>query len=91
MRDGDFEWDDAKAAANLLRHGISFTLARDVFLDPHGITTPDDSMDYGEDRHLTIGEINSRLIAVVWTLRGDRTRIISARPAAPKERRAYHV
>lgn len=91
MRDDDFEWDDAKAAANLARHGVSFELAREVFLDPHGINAPDDSMNYGEDRHLAIGQIKNRLVAVVWTLRGDRTRIISARPASPKERRIYHA
>ena len=47
-------------------------------------------MDYGEDRLLTVGGIQDRLFAVVWTLRGDRIRIISARPATPQEARTYH-
>ena len=90
MRDDDFEWDDAKAAANRARHGVSFALARRVFDDLHAIDRIEDSMDYGEDRLLTVGGIQDRLFAVVWTLRGDRIRIISARPATPQEARTYH-
>jgi len=90
MRDDDFEWDDAKAAANLLRHGVSFELARRVFDDPHAIDRIEDSMDYREDRLLTVGEIQDRLFAVVWTLRRDRIRIISARRATSQEKRTYH-
>lgn len=90
MRDDGFEWDDDKAATNLARHGVPFALARLVFDDPHMMERIEDSMDYGEDRLLTVGEIQDRLVAVVWTLRGNRIRIISARPATPQERRSYH-
>ena len=90
MNDDEFEWDDAKAAANDAKHGIEFEMARDAFDDPFGITWDDDSEDYGEERHCLLGMVNSRLLFVSYTLRGDRTRIISARGAKPYEHRRYH-
>jgi uncharacterized protein len=50
MNDDDFEWDDAKAAANYAKHGVSFGRARLAFSDPFGIGAYDDRDDYGEDR-----------------------------------------
>ena len=90
MRDDDFEWDDAKAAANLARHGVSFELAREVFNDRAAYDREDSSMNYGEDRFLTVGLAGRRLLSIAWTSRGSRARIISVRIATPKERRVYH-
>jgi len=90
MRDDQFEWDDDKAAANLARHGVSFGVARQVFDDPIAYEREDSSMNYGEDRFLTVGMVAARLFSVAWTGRSGRTRIISARLATPKERREYH-
>jgi uncharacterized DUF497 family protein len=89
MRDDEFEWDDAKAAANLVRHSVSFGKAREAFEDPLALHRDDDRMDYGEDRYLTVGEAGGRLISVVWTSRDERIRIISARRPTVEERRAY--
>jgi uncharacterized DUF497 family protein len=50
MQDADFEWDDDKAARNLVRHGVSFELARLVFSDPWGVGEVDDREEYGEER-----------------------------------------
>jgi uncharacterized protein len=50
MIDDDFEWDDAKAAGNLARHGVSFEQARDAFDDPFAIEFVDNREDYGEQR-----------------------------------------
>jgi hypothetical protein len=45
MQDADFEWDDDKAARNLVRHGVSFERARLVFADPCGVGEVDDRED----------------------------------------------
>ena len=50
MRDGEFEWDDAKAAESYVKHGVSFAAARLVFADPFAIEWVDDRYDYGEAR-----------------------------------------
>jgi uncharacterized DUF497 family protein len=90
MRDQWFEWDDAKAAANLARHGVSFDIARQVFDDGHAVEIEDRRGPYGEERSVLVGIARDRVLAVAYTLRGDRIRIISARPAEPFERRLYH-
>jgi uncharacterized DUF497 family protein len=90
MRDDEFEWDDAKAAANLARHGVSFEAARRAFDDPHTIGRADSREDYGEERYILLGMANDRLLHVTYTLREERIRIISVRRAEPHERRRYH-
>jgi hypothetical protein len=90
MVDEEFEWDDGKAAANARKHGVTFEEARDVFRDPLAIELLDDREAYGEDRFVLIGMTQSRVLVVVYVLREQRNRIISARRAEPNERRAYH-
>jgi uncharacterized protein len=90
MNADDFEWDEAKAAANLAKHGVSFEQARDAFDDPFAVDFVDDREDYGEQRLILFGMVESRLLVVAHTLRGDKLRIISAREAEPHERRKYH-
>ena len=79
MWDGAFEWDDAKAARNLARHGVGFEAARAVFHDAFAIERADRRADYGEPRFITIGMVNNRLPCVAYILRGEIIRIISAR------------
>ena len=91
MEDGEFEWDDAKAAENLAKHHISFEAARFVFDDALAVDWLDESEDYGEERYNIVGMVVGRLLFVAYTLRGDtKTRIISTRKATPHERRRYH-
>jgi uncharacterized DUF497 family protein len=90
MRDGAFEWDDAKAARNWRNHGVSFEMARDVFKDAFALEWIDDRHGGDEERFVTIGAVEGRLLYVAWTQRGERVRIISAREAEPRERRRYH-
>ena len=90
MNADDFEWDDEKAAANLAKHGVNFEQARDAFDDPFAIDFVDDREDYGEHRLILVGVVESHLLVVAHTLRGDKVRIISAREAQPHERRLYH-
>lgn len=89
MESDEFEWDDAKAEANLRKHKISFRAASRVFDDPLVLIEQDCSEDYGEDRFLAVGLVEGLLMTVAYTERGDRVRIISARKANTNERRAY--
>jgi uncharacterized protein len=90
MRDDDFEWDEVKAAANLVTHGVSFEVGRLAFTDVFAVTREDLRQDYGEDRYTLLGMVDNRLLHVSYTMRGERIRIISARLAEPREKRRYH-
>ncbi len=90
-----FEWDTAKAASNLHKHGISFDLAATVFRDPLMISIPDTEHDAFEERWITMGLAeNSKILLVVHTYleishNTAQVRIISARRATQHERRQY--
>ncbi|HVP56351.1 MAG TPA: BrnT family toxin [Candidatus Eisenbacteria bacterium] len=85
-----FEWDAAKARANWKKHGVSFELATTVFRDPFAIELVDDREDYGEERLLLIGMVESQvLLHVAFTEREDTIRIISARRATQHEQDEY--
>lgn len=84
----DFEWDEAKNHRNLARHGISFEEAARAFAD-RTLREVDDRHAYGETRFRVYGMVAGRLLCVVYTMRGDRVRIISARRASRAERRTY--
>jgi uncharacterized DUF497 family protein len=85
--DGDFEWDSDKAAANFDRHGVSFEEAQSAFADPLAVYM-DDGAEAG--RMWVIGmSVRVRVLVVVHLERGERDRIISARPATRAERDLY--
>ena len=85
-----FEWDEQKARRNIKKHKVSFEEATTVFADPLSLTIPDPLHSEEEDRFVTMGmSIRGRLLVVVHTERGDTIRIISARLATSRERRAY--
>lgn len=90
MNDGEFEWDDSKAAANLAKHKVSFENAKRAFNDPFAIEREDDRQDYGEPRFNLLGMVDGRLLSIAYTPRGDVTRIINARGAEAYEHRLYH-
>ncbi len=84
------EWDHAKAADNLAKHGVSFHEAATIFDDPLAITYPDPDHSEGESRYVTFGtSAERRLLAVAHTEAGDTMRIISARRATRNERKVY--
>jgi uncharacterized DUF497 family protein len=85
----EFEWDPAKARRNLRVHGVSFPAASGVFLDPDRIEDADTREEYDEDRYVTIGFASQVFLAVVFTLRGKRIRLISARKANRNEEEDY--
>jgi uncharacterized DUF497 family protein len=85
-----FEWDPHKARANVRKHGVTFNEACAAFEDVLSVTIPDPLHSKDERRFILIGHSHrGRLLVVVHTDRGDRIRIISARPATKKERRYY--
>ena len=90
MRDDDLEWDDEKAAQNLANHSVSFEAARLAFSGAFAVIREDRRQNYGEDRFILLGTVQERLLAVSYTMRDERVRIISARFAEPRERRRYH-
>jgi uncharacterized DUF497 family protein len=86
-----FEWDPTKAEANIRNHGVSFSLAASVFLDPLAWTFPDPHHSYGELRFITVGEALDGQLLVVSHVEddGETIRIISARAATTRERQDY--
>ena len=84
-----FEWDEEKAAANLIKHGVSFQDAVLVFNDEYYIEYYDKAHSIDEDRYNVIGKVDEVLF-VVYTERRNRIRIISARIATPYERGLYY-
>ena len=83
-----YQWDRNKAATNLNKHGIDFADAVSVFSDELAITIFDDRFE--EERFVTVGvDIFNRILVVVYTMRDDQIRLISARKATLTERRQY--
>lgn len=84
-----FEWDDAKARANERKHAVSFEEASSIFRGLR-IERRDARRDYGEPRYIALGvDSNGVVLNVVYTLRGEVTRIISAWKASRHERETY--
>jgi hypothetical protein len=72
----------------LRKHGVDFADAIGVLEDPRAVTVPDEGSD--EERFVTVGlDLLGRILVVCWTWRADDVRIISARKANARERRAY--
>jgi uncharacterized protein len=89
MKNDSFEWDDAKALVNLVKHAVSFEFASLVFDDPFVVDFDDDRFDYDEFRALAIGLSGDVLISVTYTLRENRIRLVTARRATASEARLY--
>lgn len=85
-----FTWDPRKEAANQRKHGVGFREAATVMRDTLSTTFPDPVHSRGEERYVTIGRSRlGRTLVVAHTEREGTIRIISARPATPRERRFY--
>jgi hypothetical protein len=86
----NFNWDPAKAAANLRKHGVSFHEAGSVFFDPLAITYADPDHSISEHRFLTFGLSREGLVLLIsHTEAADGIRIISARKATREEQKIY--
>ena len=84
------EWDPRKAVANRGKHKVSFEEAVTVFGDSLGRITDDPRHSETEERYVLLGQSDRRrLLAVMFTERGQAIRLISARKATRRERREY--
>ena len=84
----DFEWDEDKRQSNILHHGIDFERAKEIW-QGRVLEAPSRQSHHGEERFLAIGESQDRFITVIFTWRGTKRRIISARVARQDERENY--
>ena len=85
----DYQWDPEKAASNLGKHGVDFADAVGVFEDEWALTIKEEYVE-GEQRFATLGiDFLERVLVVIYTYRGGTIRLISARRATRRERRAY--
>jgi uncharacterized DUF497 family protein len=86
--DAGFEWDEVKRLANIAKHDIDFEQAKEIWRGRF-VEIPSPQQEHGEERLLAYGEIDGVVIAVVFTWRDDRRRLISARKARDYEREWY--
>jgi uncharacterized protein len=86
-----FEWDENKAIANFKKHGVAFTIACETFFDPFLLPLDEESeMVDDELREKVIGmTVRWQLMCIVYVMREDRIRLISARSATNAERKSY--
>ena len=78
VESGSFAWDAEKEAENILKHGLDFTTASTVFLDPHRKIYKDSKHSKTEERLFCVGRIGERILTVRFTYRGQKIRIIGA-------------
>ncbi len=83
-----FEWDEAKSDRNFAERGFDFAYASRIF-DGDVLEWVDTRRDYRERRIIAMGAVDNEVYVVVYTPRGEVSRIISARPASRRERRVY--
>jgi uncharacterized DUF497 family protein len=83
-----FQWDDAKYRLNFRKHLVTFRQAAQIFSGPI-LQGPDGRRDYGEPRFVAIGMSSGVVLRVIFTLRDDDIRIISAWKASRNDRARY--
>ena len=84
-----FEWDEQKRKANIRKHGFDFRDAPRIFQMPM-LVALDDQHDYGEDRWIGIGVLNTRVVVIIFTEPAENIiRIISMMKATSYERNRY--
>ena len=84
------EFDRAKRIATLGNRGLDMALADEIFAG-NTITVEDGRLEYGEKRFITVGLLESRMVILVWTPRGEARRIISMRKANAREQKIYQA
>ncbi|WP_441004124.1 BrnT family toxin [Pseudocolwellia agarivorans] len=92
MDDIKFEWDPAKASANIKKHGVSFDEAQSVFFDSYARLIPDPDSSFGEERFIILGlssDFKALVVCHCYREPDDNIRIISARKADKFERKQY--
>ncbi len=83
-----YKWDESKRLANIRKHGIDFVGCESIFRD-FTVTVEDDRFDYGEQRFVTFGLLEGRVVSVVHSETPKVIRIISIRKASKREQALY--
>ena len=83
------EWDDEKNKKNYKKHGLKFETAARIFLDENRIEEIDELHSDFEERIKTVGRVG-KILAVIYTERGEKYRLISARQADKDEEEEYY-
>jgi uncharacterized DUF497 family protein len=81
-------FDPAKRLMTLAERGLDMARAGEIFEDDH-LTVRDDRRDYGEDRFISVGFLDGRMVFLAWTRRVDALRVISMRKANDREQAKY--
>ena len=84
------EYDESKNLTNIRKHGISFTTATAAFDDANALITYDEIHSEGEDRFNLMGMVDGHILFIVYTMRGEVVRMISARLATKREIERYY-
>ncbi len=86
----EFRWDDGNRGKNWDKHKVTDSEAEQVFFNQPMVVFADELHSEEELRHFALGRTNTgRRLVVVYTIRGERVRVISARDMTPAERREY--
>lgn len=83
------DWSQENEARHVAKHGIPFTVAAGVFLDPERLEAEDLRLPYDPPRFNAVGSVDGVCINVTFAMQGDLAVIIPARRASRKERRLY--
>ncbi|WP_456391761.1 BrnT family toxin [Nitratifractor sp.] len=85
-----FEWDEGNILKNELKHGLFYKEIEEVFFNEPLLLTEDRKHSQKECRCFALGQTDAgKRVLVVFTLRDQKIRVISARPMSKKERRIY--
>jgi len=82
-----FEWDETKNQTNFEKHNLHLSEAQSMW---EGHVLELESNQFGEQRKLAIGKIGGKFWTVIFTMRGEFIRIISARRSRENEKKLYH-
>ncbi|NNM60216.1 MAG: BrnT family toxin [Legionellales bacterium] len=85
----DLTWDNEKNILNIKKHGLYFEDSVYV-LNSDTVTFIDDRVNYGEERYITLGKLEERLVVLIHTNRDEFIRIISMRKANEREQKIYY-
>jgi len=83
----EFEYDPVKSERNAAKHGIDFESAQVLWEDPDRLQIP--ARTQGESRSMLIGRIKDKHWSAIFTMRGDKIRLVSVRRSREGEVEAY--
>ena len=87
-----FEWDEGNIKKSWERHRVSYIECEEIFFNRPLVVQEDETHSKGEKRYYVLGKTNDgRYLFVVFTIRHNKIRVITARDMSRKERRAYHA